>query len=206
MALLNSPEELDKFRRELVSKRDPKTSCISVCAGSGCLASGTAEVIGAFEAELKKQGLTGKVDTKGTGCHGFCERGPVVVIHPEEVCYLGVTLKDVPEIVSQTIKNKKVIDRLVFKDPNSGEHAIQESDIPFYKHQKRHILSNNTRIDSKSIDDYLLIDGYCALSKALFEMTELEVVEEVKKSNLRGRGGGGFSTGRKWEGSRDAPE
>jgi NADH-quinone oxidoreductase subunit F len=206
MALLNSPQDLDEFRQKLAAKRNAETPCISICAGSGCLANGTAELIEAFEAEIKEQGLTGSVDTKGTGCHGFCERGPVVVIHPEEICYLGVTVKDVSEIVSETIKNKKVIDRLTFADPNSSEHAVQESDIPFYKHQQRHILSNNTRIDSKSIDDYLLIDGYSALNKALSEMADVEVLEEVKKSNLRGRGGGGFPTGRKWEGSRNAPE
>ncbi|MEJ2721905.1 MAG: NADH-ubiquinone oxidoreductase-F iron-sulfur binding region domain-containing protein, partial [bacterium] len=123
-----------------------------------------------------------------------------------EICYLGVTVKDVSEIVSETIKNKKVIDRLAFAAPDSSEHIVREPDIPFYKYQQRHLLSNNTKIDSKSIDDYLAIDGYSALSKALFEMTDVEVLEEVKKSKLRGRGGGGFPTGRKWEGSREAPE
>jgi NADH:ubiquinone oxidoreductase subunit F (NADH-binding)/NAD-dependent dihydropyrimidine dehydrogenase PreA subunit/(2Fe-2S) ferredoxin len=204
--ILNSPEELEQFRQELFSKRDPNKPCISICAGSGCLAYGAAEVIGAFKTEIKKQGLRATVDTKGSGCPGFCERGPVVVIYPEEVCYLGVTPKDVPEIIAQTIGEKKVIDRLVYTDPKTGEQATRESDIPFYKYQKRDILSNNIKIDSKSIDDYLSIDGYSALAKALFQMTAEEVLEEVKRSNLRGRGGGGFPAGRKWEGARDAPE
>jgi len=206
MAQFKSPKKLEQFRQELQSKKDPNTPCISICAGAGCLAYGAAEVIEAFEAEIKTQGLTTKVDTKGTGCPGFCEQGPVVVIYPEQICYVGVKPEDAPEIIAETIGKKKVVERLVYKDPKTGELAAQESDIPFYKHQERTILSSNSRIDSKSIDDYLLIAGYSALSKALFQMTAEEVVDEVKKSNLRGRGGGGFPAGRKWEGSRDAPE
>jgi len=206
MPQLRSPDQLDAFREELSSGRDADTPCISVCAGTGCLAYGADPVIRAFEAEIGKQGLAARVNTKGTGCPGYCEKGPVVVIYPEEICYLWVKPEDVPEIVTRTIVEKKVVDRLVYSDPDSGEQAIRESDIPFYKHQERFLLSSNTRIDSKSIDDYLAIGGYTALSKALFRMTAEEVVEEVKQSNLRGRGGGGFPAGRKWEGSRDAPE
>jgi len=206
MARLNSPEELEKFRQEIVSKRDTNRPCISICAGTGCLASGASEVIAAFKAEIEKQGLKTDVDTKGTGCPGLCERGPVVVIYPEEICYLGVTPEDVPEIISQTIKEKRVVDRLLYVDPTTGEKAIHEYDIPFYKNQERNVICNNIKIDPKSIDDYLAIGGYSALAKALSRMTDEEVLSEVKKSNLRGRGGGGFPTGRKWEGSRDAPE
>ncbi|MCJ7581764.1 MAG: 4Fe-4S binding protein [Candidatus Aminicenantes bacterium] len=206
MVRLNTPEELEKFRQEIVSKRDPNRLCISICAGAGCLASGASEVIAAFKAEIEKQGLITDVDTKGTGCPGFCERGPVVVIYPEEICYLQVTPGDVPEIISQTIKEKKVVGRLLYVDPTTGEKVTHESVIPFYKHQKRNIICNNIKIDSKSIDDYLAIGGYSALAKVLFRMTSEEVVEEVKKSNLRGRGGGGFPAGRKWKGSRNAPE
>jgi NADH-quinone oxidoreductase subunit F len=150
--------------------------------------------------------LTADVDTKGTGCPGFCERGPVVVIYPEEICYLQVTAEDVSEIVSKTIKEKKVVDRLLYIDPVTGEKAIRESDISFYKNQVRNLICNNIKIDSKSIDDYLAIDGYSALGKALSRMTDLEVLAEVKKANLRGRGGAGFPAGSKWEGSRNAPE
>jgi len=206
MARLNSPEELENFRQEILSKRDPSTTCISICAGAGCIASGADEVIAAFKAQIEKEGLTAKVDTKGTGCPGFCERGPVVVIYPEEICYLQVAAEDVPEIVSETIKKKKIVERLLFVDPGTGEKAIHESDISFYKNQERNVLCNNIKIDSKSIDDYLAIGGYSALTKALSQMTDLEILEEVKKSNLRGRGGAGFPAGRKWEGSRNAPE
>ena len=206
MVRLNSPEELEKFRQEIVSKKDTNKPCISICAGTGCLASGASEVIAAFKAEIKKQGLKTDVDTKGTGCPGFCERGPVVVIYPEEICYLGVTSEDVPEIISQTIKEKKVVDRLLYVDPTTGEKAIHEYDISFYKNQERNVICNNIKIDPKNIDDYLAIGGYSALTKAFSRMTDEEVLSEVKKSNLRGRGGGGFPTGRKWEGSRNAPE
>ena len=206
MVRLNSPEGLEKFRQEIVSKRDTNKPCISICAGTGCLAFGASEVIAAFKAEIKKQGLKTDVDTKGTGCPGFCERGPVVVIYPEEICYLGVTSEDVPEIISQTIKEKKVVDRLLYFDPTTGEKAIHEYDISFYKNQERNVICNNIKIDPKNIDDYLAIGGYSALAKAFSRMTDEEVLSEVKKSNLRGRGGGGFPTGRKWEGSRNAPE
>ncbi len=206
MARLNSPEELEQFRQELLSKRDPSAPCISVCAGAGCVASGADAVIAAFKAEIEKEGLAAKVDTKGTGCPGFCERGPVVVIYPEEICYLQVTEKDVPEIVSSTIKANKIVERLLYQDPVTGERAVRESDIPFYRNQKRTLLCSNIKINSKSIDDYLSIGGYSALSKALFQMTDVAVLEEVKKSNLKGRGGAGFPAGRKWEGSRNAPE
>ncbi len=206
MPRINSPDELEKVRQEILSRRDPNEPCISICAGAGCLASGAGEVISAFQAEIEKQGLSREVNTKGTGCPGFCERGPVVVIYPEEICYLQVKPEDVPEIVSQTIKEKKVVERLLYVDPSTDERAIHESDIPFYKNQERIIISSNIKIDPKNIDDYLAIGGYSALAKALFQMTSDQVVEEVKKSNLRGRGGGGFPAGRKWEGSRNAPE
>jgi len=206
MARLNSPEALQKFRQAIVSKRNPDTPCISICAGAGCVASGADEVIAAFKAEIETQGLQADVDTKGTGCPGFCERGPVVVIYPAEICYLQVKAEDVHEIVEQTIKENKIIERLLFEDPVTGEKAVKESDISFYKNQERTVLCNNIKIDSRSIDDYLSIGGYSALAKALGEMTDLEVLAEVKKSNLRGRGGAGFPTGRKWEGSRNASE
>lgn len=205
MACLKSSAELEELRKDILSIRDPKKPCISVCAGAGCIASGAIEVIDAFKAEIEKQGLEADVTTKGTGCPGFCERGPVVVIYPEEICYLQVKPDDVAEIVTQTIKEKKVVDRLLYVDPNTGEKATHEFDIPFYKNQKRIILGSNIKIDPKSIDDYLAVGGYSALTKILSQMTPEQVLEEVKKSNLRGRGGAGFPAGSKWEGSRNAP-
>jgi NADH:ubiquinone oxidoreductase subunit F (NADH-binding)/(2Fe-2S) ferredoxin/NAD-dependent dihydropyrimidine dehydrogenase PreA subunit len=204
-AMINSPAELEQLRREILSKRDPDKPRISICAGAGCLATGASKVMAAFNAEIEKQGFTGDVNIKGTGCPGFCERGPVVVIDPEEICYLQVTPKDVAEIVSQTIKEKKVIDRLLYVDQTTNEKAIRGSDIPFYKNQERNIIGNNIKIDPKCIDDYLALGGYSALAKVLFQMTSQQVVEEVKKSGLRGRGGGGFPTATKWQAARNAP-
>ncbi|EMS80285.1 NADH-quinone oxidoreductase subunit NuoF [Desulfotignum phosphitoxidans] len=206
MARLETPEALESFRQEILSRRDPDSPCVSICAGAGCVASGADEVIAAFEKEIEAKGLSATVSTKGTGCPGFCEQGPVVVIYPEEICYLQVQAKDVPEIVAQTIENKQVVERLCFKDPATGERAVKESDIPFYRSQQRTVLCNNIKIDSKRIEDYLALGGYAALAKALGQMTDLEVLEEVKKSNIRGRGGAGFPAGRKWEGSRNAKE
>ncbi len=204
MLRIDSPDALERIRKEILSRRDPDHPCISVCAGTGCLASGAKDVMDAFEAEIAKQGLKAKVNVKGTGCPGFCERGPIVVIYPEEICYLQVKPEDVYEIVSETIKGKRVVERLLYVDPTTGQRAVRESDIPFYKNQVRHIIGNNIKIDPKDIDDYLALGGYSALAKALFQMTPEQVLEEVKRSNLRGRGGGGFPAGRKWEESRHA--
>ncbi len=206
MPRINSPDELEKIRNEILSQKDTNKPCISICAGTGCLACGAAEVIAAFKEEIEKQGLEADVDTKGTGCPGFCERGPIVVIYPEEICYLQVKPEDVPEIIAQTIKENKVLERLIYLDPSTNESATRESEIPFYNNQERLIISNNIKIDSKSIEDYLAIGGYSALKKVLFQMTPEQVLEEVKKTNLRGRGGGGFPAALKWEGSRNAPE
>jgi NADH-quinone oxidoreductase subunit F len=206
MPKINSPTELEELRKGILSKRYPNKPCITICAGTGCLALGSDRVISAFEEEIEKQTLKTKVDVRGTGCPGFCEKGPIVVIYPEEICYIGVTPEDAPEIVSQTVVGKKVIDRLLYTDPNTGEKAVHEYEIPFYKNQMRLLIGNNIKIDPKSIDDYLALGGYSALAKALFQMTAEQVLEEVKKSNLRGRGGGGFPTGRKWEECRNAPD
>lgn len=205
MPRINSAAELEEIRKGILSNRDPDKPCIAICAGTGCLGLGNDRVISAFEEEVKKQSLEAKVDIRATGCHGFCEKGPIVVIYPEEICYIEVTPGDVPEIVSQTVLGKKVIDRLIYTDPSTGEKAAHQSEIPFYKNQMRNIIGNNTKIDPKSIDDYLAIGGYSALAKALFKMSPGQVLEEIKKANLRGRGGGGFPAGLKWETARNAP-
>ena len=206
MSRINSPAELEKFRKNILSERDPNKPCITLCAGSACIATGSGDVALSLQAELIKQGLRDKVDLRQTGCHGYCERGPMIIIHPEEVSYFQVQPKDAAEIISETIKEKKIIKRLLYTDPDTKEKIVKESEIPFYKYQERLVFGSNGSIDPKSIDDYLAIGGYAALQKALYDMTPEGVLEEVKKSNLRGRGGGGFPAGRKWEGSRDDPE
>jgi len=205
MPYIKSPAELEEFRKSILSQRDPNKPCMTLCSGSACNASGSGDVAAALVAELEKQGLSTAVDSRRTGCHGFCERGPIIVIHPEEICYFQIEPKDVPEIISETIVGKRLVDRLLYTDPNTQEKIIHESEIPFYKYQKRIVFGSNGNIDPKKIDDYLAIGGYSALAQALTGMTPEQVLEEVKESKLRGRGGGGFPAGAKWEGSRKAP-
>jgi NADP-reducing hydrogenase subunit HndC len=203
MPRLKSPAELEKLREKILSKRDPNKPCVTICSGTGCHAYGSEKVNASLEEEVRKQGLKGEVDIRRTGCHGFCERGTLVVIYPDEICYVNVQPEDAAEIV-RSAKEKKIIDRLLYVDPTTGEKIAHESEIPFYKYQNRIVFGNNRLIDPKNIDDYIALGGYSALSKALSQMTPEEVMEEVKRSGLRGRGGGGFPTGWKWQVTRDA--
>ncbi len=203
MARLKSPAELEELRQKLVARRDPNKPCVTVCSGTGCHALGSDKVSEAFVRELSRNGLKVKVDVRRTGCHGFCERGPLVVIMPDETCYLGVKPDDVPEIISETLVARRPVERLLYAD--NGRSVRHEGDIPFYSHQKRIVFGNNRMIDPGSIEDYIALGGYSALAKALFEMSPEEVLDTVKDANLRGRGGGGFPAGRKWETTRDAP-
>jgi len=202
---IQSPKDLEKLREEIKSKRKPSKSSVSVCVSTGCVALDASKVKEAFIAELEKQGLKDQVEIKETGCLGFCEQGPRVTIYPEEICYFKVKPEDAPEIVSKSILEKKVVERLLYKDPATGKGVQKLEDIAFYKYQRRLLLENNAKIDPKNIEDYIALGGYSALAKVLFEMTPEQVVEEVKKSKLRGRGGGGFPTGLKWETTRNAP-
>jgi NADH-quinone oxidoreductase subunit F len=203
---INSPTELEELKKDILSKRDPNKTSIAICTGTGCLALGAANVVTAFKEEIKKQGLEAKVDVRETGCPGFCERGPLLVVYPEEICYVQVQPDCAEEIVSETIVNKKVIDRLLYVDPTTGERIIQEPEIPFYKNQMRRLIGNNIKIDPRNIDDYLAVGGYSALAKALFQVTPEQVLELVGNSNLRGRGGAGFPAARKWEFTRNNPD
>jgi len=204
MPKLNSATDLEKFRQEILTHRDPSKVSVAICSGTGCHVYGSEKVAEAFVDEIGRNGLRGKVDIRRTGCHGFCERGTIVVIFPEETCYLRVKPEDVPEIVSTTLVEKKLVDRLLYEDSN-GQKIVHEGEIPFYKHQNRIVFGNNRLIDPKRIDDYIALGGYTALAKALLEMTPEQVLAEVKKANLRGRGGGGFPAGIKWETARNAP-
>jgi NADH-quinone oxidoreductase subunit F len=205
MERLKSPSDLERLRKDILAKRDPNRPTIAVCVSTGCEALGAKGVLIAFEEEIKRQGLVGKIDIKETGCLGFCEKGPRVVIYPEEIYYFRVKSTDVPEIVSKTLISKEIVERLLYIDPVTAKTAKRLSEVPFYKYQNRLLLDNNAKIDPKKIEDYIALGGYSALAKAIFQMTPEQVVEEVKKANLRGRGGGGFPTYRKWESTRDAP-
>ncbi len=205
MSKINSPAELEVFRKAILSQRDSDKPCITLCSGSACHATGSGKVAAAIEREMTTQGIVAEVDYRRTGCHGFCEQGPIVVIYPEGICYLKVQPEDIAEIISETIKEKKIVDRLLYVDPNTGEKATIEADIPFYKHQERLVLGLNRKIDPKSLEDFLAVGGYQALAKTLFEMTPEQVVGEVKDAKLRGRGGAGFPSGLKWDFARNAP-
>ena len=196
---LSSPSELESLRQSIVQKRDPNRLCITVCAGTGCRASGAEAVIEAFKEEIERREIQLDVELKETGCPGFCERGPLVVIRPKRIFYQRVKPEDVPEIISETVLNGTIIDRLLYVDPATNEKIVYEPDVPFYKKQTQNILGANSAIAPTEIDDYIAIGGYSALSKVLFHMSSEEVVAEIKRAGLRGRGGGGFPTGRKWE-------
>ena len=201
---LHDPKDLEHLRGRLVAARDPDKTCITICAGTGCLASGGQQVIDAFRDEIQRQGWAGEVDIRTTGCHGFCERGPLAVIQPQGIFYERLKVEDVAEIVSETIAKGDVIDRLLYVNPRTGEKIVYEHDVPFYRLQERLILGDNGFIDPTSIGDYIARGGYNALAKALYTMSPEEVIEVIKKSGLRGRGGAGFPTGRKWESCRNA--
>ena len=204
MDRLSSASDLEKLRKKIIAHRDPGKPCVTICSGTACHASRSDEVYKAFVDEIDRKELRGKVDIRQTGCHGFCERGTIVVILPEEISYLQVKPDDVAEIVLKTLIEKKQVDRLLYEDGN-GRKIPQASDIPFYQHQSRIVFGNNRLIDPKNIESYIALGGYSALPKALFQMTPEQVLDEVKKSKLRGRGGAGFPTGIKWETTRNAP-
>ncbi len=207
MARINSAAELDSWRTELVAATDPNRPCITVCGGTGCRVYGSEKVWIAFQDELARQGADAKLDfeIKVTGCHGFCEKGPLVVIRPQGILYTRVKVEDVPEIVAQTIIGGGVVERLLYTDPQSGQQVEREHDVPFYSHQRRLVLDMNGDLDPYRIEEYIARGGYASLARVLGQMTPEQVVAQVKAAGLRGRGGAGFSTGVKWELCRSQP-
>jgi len=203
---ISSPEGLEQLRKGILSKRDPNKLML---AYAQCQSVGKAVEVWMFvkdlKGEIKRAGLEDKVDIRETGCQGFCEREPVVIIFPEGIYYVNVKPDDVTEIISTTLVKRGLVERLLYTDPTTGKKGAKESDIPFYKNQMRIVFGNNRYINPRYIDDYIALGGYSALSKALFQMSPTQVLEEIKKSNLRGRGGGGFPTGIKWETTKNAP-
>lgn len=204
MAKIKTAHELETLRQSLKRGRKPDRALITVCSGSGCHAYGCDQVTAAFKEELKKHELQARVEVKATGCHGFCERGPLVVLKPKNVLYQRVQVEDVPEIVALSVAKDGIIERLLYEEPKTGRKITAEDDVPFYRKQQRLILGSNALLDPASIEDYIALGGYSALARAL-TMGPEAVIEEVKRSGLRGRGGAGFPTGAKWESTQHAP-
>jgi len=203
MARFENRGALEELRNLLQDRHgNGKKKLISLCAGSGCAAYGTAKVHQALIEELARQNMQDQVEVKLTGCHGFCEKGPIMVINPEGIFYPQLKAEHIPEIIEKTVKNGELVNARIFKDPSTKKKITHEYDVPFYKLQQRIIFGNNGMIDPTSIEDYIAVGGYGALEKALFTMSPEEIINQVKKSGLRGRGGGGFPTGVKWESCR----
>lgn len=178
-------------------------SHVLICGGTGCTSSGSKVLMSTFEEELKKQGLEDEIKIVQTGCFGLCALGPVVIVYPEGTFYSHIKKEDVAEIVEEHLLKGRLVDRLVYKDvaeevKDAAVRHVSLNDTNFYKTQKRVALRNCGLINPENIDEYIAMDGYAALGKVLTEMTPEQVIQEVKDSGLRGRGGGGFPTGLKW--------
>jgi len=199
-------EGLEALQKALLQKNKSVDVTIATCCGTGCVAKGALEVFQALRREAAKQQDAGglKVVDKCTGCHGFCELGPIVVVRPQNIFYTNVKKEDAAAIVSQAVLRDEPIRRLLYQDPVTRKRATQAEDIPFYNKQRRIVLGHNGVLDPTDIRDYIAAGGYRALWKALRELTPEAVISEVEKSGLRGRGGAGFPTGKKWASCRRA--
>ncbi|MCK5113274.1 MAG: NADH-quinone oxidoreductase subunit F, partial [Phycisphaerae bacterium] len=201
---LTEPDALAKYRDSLVASSDDGKPCVLICGGTGCRAGGGLAVGDAFREVLEQRGLTEKVEVRMTGCHGFCEQGALVVLKPAGLLYVRVTPEDVEEIVATSIEGDGVVERLTYREPATKKRITRESDVPFYANQQRVVLADNGRVDPTNIDDYIAAGGYGSLAKALTQMQPDEIIDAIERSGLRGRGGGGFATGRKWRSARNA--
>ena len=205
--IFKNREDLKKARNIYIKQLERQTKKIYVCGGTGCVAGGSLDIYERLKELIEERGLKTEVELevhkegehiglKHSGCHGFCEMGPILRIEPAKILYLKVTVDDCEEIVSRSIVNDEVIERLIYKDGDQS-YPVQE-EIPFYKGQTRIVLENCGHIDANSIEEYIAYGGYEALEKALFEYDGETIVNMIVDSKLRGRGGGGFPAGRKW--------
>jgi len=201
---LISREDLERVREKLLEQRNSSTKSVCVCIGPGCAARGSNRLYELFCEAVEQSGVKAEVKAKGVGCHGLCEYGPIVLVQPGDIFYQRVEEPDVPEIFRETILGGRVVERLLYQDPVTGKKARSPNDIPFYKAQERIALAYNGLIDPTSIEDYIAAGGYTALPKALTTMSPEDIIAEVERAGLRGRGGGGFPTARKWRSCRKA--
>jgi NADH-quinone oxidoreductase subunit F len=193
-----------RMSTRLSDGQDPETAgrTILVCGGTGCHASDSEDLLANLQRLIARHGLGDRVEAATAGCFGFCEQGPIVKVFPDDVFYVQVKPSDADEIFREHILNDRQVERLLYTDPATGDRIHKQHDIPFYKRQQRIVLRNCGLIDPEQIEEYLAVGGYQALAKALGEMTPEGVIDEIKRSGLRGRGGAGFSTGQKWQFAR----
>ena len=206
MPKIKSVAQLAEYRAELQGRLDPNRPQVLVCGGAGCLALGSEAVAAVFREELDRRGLQGKVELKSTGCQGLCARGVRVLLRPKEITYQQVAALNAAEIVEETLVKGKILDRFCYHDPGDGALRGHKSKIPFYQGQAPLVLRHLDAMNPESLDDYLVQGGYGALALALSQMSPEEVIAAVERSGLRGRGGGGFPTGRKWRFLREAAD
>ncbi|KPK92303.1 MAG: hypothetical protein AMJ94_05475, partial [Deltaproteobacteria bacterium SM23_61] len=197
MGKLTSIEELRRLQRRTQEGRDPGRLRVRICM-TGCRAFGAVEIRDAFKESVGGNGLTGKVDIVETGCHGFCARAPVAAIDPYGFFYQQIAPKDVPLIVEQSLGEGKTVEKILYRHPQDGRPITLEKDVPFYREQMKIVLRNCGQIDPTRLEDYLAREGYLGIAKVLSSMKPDEVIDEVVRSGLRGRGGAGFPTGNKW--------
>ena len=199
MVKFDNKEALDKYVKDIQSRaQSSDKGLISLCAGPGCIIHRSDNLRDALYEEMEKHGIADKYEIRLTGCHGYCEQGPIMVVDPGGIFYPKMKMENIPEIVEKTLVNKEPVDKFLFKDPKSKKRIAKELEVPFYKLQTRSIFGQTRFIDPNNIDTYLSVGGYLALGKALYEMKPDEIIGEVKNANLRGRGGGGFPAAIKW--------
>jgi NADH:ubiquinone oxidoreductase subunit F (NADH-binding)/(2Fe-2S) ferredoxin len=199
LKLIRTLSDLERIRDSVLERRTPEKVVLRTCISTGCRSQKSMKVVDALSGAIEERGLQDKVEIRETGCHGFCEMGPIMVVEPDNIFYRKVKPKDVDEIVSKAAEGDGAIERLLWKDPVTKETVTYEKELPLYKRQKKNVTCKSGRIDPTDIEDYIADGGYTALGKVLTSMTPGEVVETVIASGLRGRGGGGFSTGVKWK-------
>ncbi len=213
--MIEDRSTLERLREKWQRGYENETARILVCAGTGCVANGSLAVYDALKAHIQKHGdyITiellfeegnSGVSVVKSGCHGFCEMGPLVRVEPSGILYTKVKPEDTEDIIAALLDGTPPVERLLYKHPISGEQFAEEEKIPFYKNQKRNALAHCGKIDPDEIREYIADGGYQGLAKILTEMTSAQVCEEIIESGLRGRGGGGFPTGRKWDLTRNA--
>jgi NADH:ubiquinone oxidoreductase subunit F (NADH-binding)/(2Fe-2S) ferredoxin len=205
MTTVQSVAALERWREAVVQARAATPRRVAVCGGRSCHTGESAALAAALEQEVNTQNLGAEAQVVTTGCPGFCDPGPLVLVLPERILYTRVAVSDAADVIAQTIGRKTVVERLLYCDPRSGERMTRDVDVPFYKGQHRVLLKLSGLIDPTRLDDYVAEGGYKGLARALGGLRADEVIDEIKRSGLRGRGGGGFPVGTKWELSRRAP-